>query len=166
MPRWSGRVKSRPASPRTKLRRCGPSAQGGRWWVTRHWPGLSSYDNINHADTRHQLRDPSGPRRRDFSVDLAGAYVVRFVVGRVPASVDRPHGPVYSLTLHGPTGERLVGFDNAHGLTDRTGRRSPTHDHRHRLRVVRPYDYRDAATLLADFWAEVDGVLEELGVRT
>jgi hypothetical protein len=29
---------------------------------------------------------------------------------------------------------------------------------------VRPYEYTDAATLLADFWAEVDAVLEERGV--
>jgi hypothetical protein len=29
---------------------------------------------------------------------------------------------------------------------------------------VRPYDYQDAATLLADFLACVDGVLRERGV--
>jgi hypothetical protein len=32
------------------------------------------------------------------------------------------------------------------------------------LRVVRPYEYQDAATLLADFWALVDAVLRERGV--
>jgi hypothetical protein len=37
-------------------------------------------------------------------------------------------------------------------------------DHRHRLRTIRPYDYRDAATLLADFWSTVDAVLRERGV--
>jgi len=37
-------------------------------------------------------------------------------------------------------------------------------DHRHRLRTVRPYDYRDGATLLADFWQSVDAVLKERGV--
>jgi hypothetical protein len=37
-------------------------------------------------------------------------------------------------------------------------------DHRHRRLTVRPYQYRDAATLLADFWAEVDAVLKERGV--
>jgi len=30
--------------------------------------------------------------------------------------------------------------------------------------VIRPYDYRDAASLLADFWNEVDAVLKERGV--
>jgi hypothetical protein len=95
-------------------------------------------------------------------VDPEGGYWVRFVVTRVPMSAEKPHGLDYSLTLHGPDGERLVGFDNAH----RTGRRKrgDPQDHRHRLRVVRPYEYRDAATLLADFWVTVDAVLREKGV--
>lgn len=38
------------------------------------------------------------------------------------------------------------------------------HDHKHRLRAVRPYDYHDAAMLLGDFWAEVDAVLKQRGV--
>jgi hypothetical protein len=33
-----------------------------------------------------------------------------------------------------------------------------------RLRSIRRYDYRDAATLLADFWTVVDAVLRERGV--
>ena len=36
-------------------------------------------------------------------------------------------------------------------------------DHKHRLRTIRPCDSKVAATLLADFWAEVDGVLKERG---
>ncbi len=47
-------------------------------------------------------------------VDPEGGHWVRFVVTPVPASPDKPHGVDYSLTLHGPDGERLVGFDNAH----------------------------------------------------
>jgi hypothetical protein len=31
--------------------------------------------------------------------------------------------------------------------------------------MIRPYEYRDAATLLADFWSEVDAVLKEKGVN-
>ncbi len=46
-------------------------------------------------------------------VDAEAGYVVRFVVNRVPATTAKPHGLDYSLTLHGPQGERLVGFDNA-----------------------------------------------------
>lgn len=42
-------------------------------------------------------------------------------------------------------------------------RRHRTNDHRHRLRSIGPYDYKDAATLLEDFWKEVDQVLKERG---
>ena len=40
-------------------------------------------------------------------------------------------------------------------------KRGDPQDHRHRLRSIRPYEYRDAATLLADFWETVDAVLRE-----
>jgi hypothetical protein len=43
-------------------------------------------------------------------------------------------------------------------------RRRREHDHTQRFKLVRPYEYRDAATLLADFWIQVDAVLKERGV--
>jgi Family of unknown function (DUF6516) len=95
-------------------------------------------------------------------VDSEGGHWVRFVVTRVPASAEKPHGLDYSFTLHGPDGERLVGFDNAHPAGGQ--RRGEPQDHRHRLRTVKPYDYQDAATLLEDFWTAVDAVLRERGV--
>ena len=95
-------------------------------------------------------------------VDPAGHHWVRFGVTRVPVSADKPHGLDYSLTLHGPDGERLVGFDNAHPVANQ--KRGAPQDHRHRLRTVKAYEYRDAAGLLADFWATVDAVLREKGV--
>ena len=95
-------------------------------------------------------------------VDPDGGHWVRFVVTRVPPSLEKPHGLDYSLTLHGPDGERLVGFANAHRVGRQ--RRGEPHDHRHRLRTVEAYDYRDAATLLSDFWAAVDAVLRQRGV--
>lgn len=95
-------------------------------------------------------------------VDPEGGHWVRFVVTRVPVSPEKPHGINYSLTLHGPDGERLVGFDNARPV-GRPKLGAPR-DHRHRLRSIRPYEYRDAATLLADFWTMVDTVLRERGV--
>jgi hypothetical protein len=60
-------------------------------------------------------------------VDPEGSYWVRFIVRRVPVSTQKPHGLDYSLTLHGPDGERLVGFDNAHSVGKR--RRSEARDH-------------------------------------
>ena len=87
---------------------------------------------------------------------------VKFVVTRVPASPEKPHGLDYSLTLPGPSGEWLVGFDNAHPVG--RGRRGAPMDHRHRRQSVKPYVWEDAATLLADFWQAVDAVLKERGV--
>jgi hypothetical protein len=87
---------------------------------------------------------------------------VRFVLTRVPASPEKPHGIDYALTLDGPDGERLVGFDNAHQVARQ--KRGGPQDHRHRLRTIRAYHYHDAATLLDDFWTTVDAVLRERGV--
>ncbi len=101
-------------------------------------------------------------------VDPAGKHWVRFSVRRVPPTPERPHGLSYSLSLHDERNERLVGFDNAHPVKPTAGPSGKTRqrqDHRHRLRTIRPYDYTDAATLLADFWAEVDAALKERGVN-
>jgi hypothetical protein len=95
-------------------------------------------------------------------VDPEGAYWVRFVVTRVVVSPKKPHGIDYSLTLHAPDGERLVGFDNAHRVAKQ--KRSATQDRRHRLRRTKAYEYQDAATLLEDFWTAVDAVLHARGV--
>ena len=100
-------------------------------------------------------------------IDPETRHWVRFAVRRVPASEAKPHGLDYSLTLHGPDGERLIGFDNAHPVRSRPGpggKASSTFDHKHRLKTVRPYEYKDAATLLADFWSAVDAVLREKGI--
>lgn len=93
-------------------------------------------------------------------VDEKAGYWVKFAVCRVPASKERPHGLAYSLTLHDAAGERLIGFDNAHPVR---GGKASGRDHRHRLKTVRPYTYKDAAGLLEDFWTEVDKVLRERG---
>ena len=102
-----------------------------------------------------------------FVVDTKGQYWVRFSVRQVPFTPDRPHRLNYSLTLHGPDGNRLVGFHNAHAVRELHGpggkSRGPL-DHRHRMETVRPYRFKDAATLLEDFWAEVDKLLTEKGV--
>jgi hypothetical protein len=37
-------------------------------------------------------------------------------------------------------------------------------DHKHRLETVRPYRFKDAATLVENFWTEVDKLLKEKGV--
>ena len=94
-------------------------------------------------------------------VDEKGGHWVKFVVRRVPVTPSRPHGLDYSLTLHDASGKRLVGFDNAHPVA---GSKDRVKDHRHRLQSVKPYTYKDAATLLEDFWSEVDNILHERGI--
>jgi hypothetical protein len=119
-----------------------------------------------------QARDPTADALLDldgqvFVIDAKGEYVVRFSVRRVDPTPERPHGLNYSLTLHGPDGLRLVGFDNAHTVrkSQGPGGKGPTpSDHKHKMDTIRPYRFRDAATLLEDFWAEVDRLLNEKGV--
>jgi hypothetical protein len=115
-------------------------------------------------------RDPSLDTLLDLHdqvlvIDPAG-YWVKFAVNQVPATTDKPHGLDYTLTLHGPDGARLVGFDNAHAVEGPSGSALKTKDHKHRLRTVRPYDYTDAGALLAAFWIEVESVMREKGVWT
>ena len=131
---------------------------------------LSIDDNL--IAVKRLDRDPGADVLLDldgqvFVVDAKGQYWVRFSVVRVASSAGRPHGLNYSLTLHGPGGRRLVGFDNAHLVRESPGpggkSRGPL-DHKHRMETVRPYRFKDAATLLVDFWTEVDKFFKEKGV--
>jgi hypothetical protein len=79
----------------------------------------------------------------------------------VPKSQQKPHGFNYSLTFHRKDGERILGFDNAHAPPKRSGpaaksRQAPEFDHRHKGNRTYQYNYVDLATLLSDFWDEVD----------
>jgi len=90
-------------------------------------------------------------------------------IGRVEPTPKRPHGLRYAFTLHDPDGNRLIGFDNAHGVPPRGSRfrrASDEHDHWHRTGddSGRPYAFTTADQLLADFFAEVRRVLDERGI--
>lgn len=109
-------------------------------------------------DTLDTLLDLDG---QILVLDDKGDYWVKF---RVRPTRERPHGIDYSLTLHGKNNERLIGFDNAHSMRHSNrpgGRGQAEYDHEHRVGSVRSYRYTDAATLLADFWNEVDAVLKD-----
>ena len=100
---------------------------------------------------------------------LEKGYWVKFEIVRSQVTPRRPHGLTYSFTLHAPDGTRLVGFDNAHeapakGLPFR--RRHAANDHWHRTEkdLGRPYMFKDAETLIDDFFGEVERVLRERGV--
>lgn len=118
----------------------------------------------NHDPGLEWLLDLNG---QVLVVDPNGAYWVKFSVRRVVPSADRPQGLEYSLTLHDSNGRRLLGYDNAHSVRRSAGpggKPSALRDHRHRLKAVRPYVFRDAATLLEDFWSDVDRILRGRGV--
>ena len=75
----------------------------------------------------------------------------------------------YSFTLHAPDGTRLVGFDNAHVVPAKGSRFKPkprASDHWHRTETDpgRPYQFKDAATLIDDFFDEVEKLLDERGI--
>ncbi|SUS05518.1 conserved hypothetical protein [Candidatus Defluviicoccus seviourii] len=100
---------------------------------------------------------------------LESGHCLKFKIRRVDYSAHRPHGLRYSFTLHDPKGRRLIGFDNAHHPSQRRGMAIAKHtamDHWHRTRseAGRPYAFKDAETLLADFFREVRRVLAEAGV--
>lgn len=101
-------------------------------------------------------------------IDPIGQHWVKFIIKRVECSPERPHGLNYSLTLHDADNERLVGFDNAHPVSEKKGvlKVSKTaYDHKHRFRTIKPYEYSDAVSLLEDFWKEVESVLKEREVK-
>jgi hypothetical protein len=130
-------------------------------------PLLSADDNLPTVE-----RDPSLENLLLLDGEImavGGGFSARFVARRVPASDERPHGIMYSLTLHGPGGERVLGYDNAHPLTLRRGAgtwRTPRHDHRHRRDGrAEPYEFRDAAGLLEDFWTDVEDVIRREGME-
>ncbi|HYC03318.1 MAG TPA: DUF6516 family protein [Azospirillaceae bacterium] len=122
------------------------------------------------------MAEPSGDNSLDTLLELDGMRLVltgdghwaKIDVVRVPAPPERPHGIAYSLTLHAPDDERLLGYDNAHPVKSGRGpgaARPVAYDHRHGATEARPYGYRSAADLLADFWADVDRMLNKRGAR-
>ncbi len=105
---------------------------------------------------QENLLDLNGDR---YFVDEKGEFEVVFKIKCVAVKPKTPHGLKYSLVLLNAKGERVVGFDNAHGTHHGSGpskKRSAQNDHKHIGNRVTPYEFRDALTLLQDFWKEVD----------
>ena len=99
----------------------------------------------------------------------AGGYWLKFEISKVEAFDGKPHGLDYSFTLHGPDNRRLIGFGNAHSVPAKGARfkkRPKPMDHWHRTETDegRPYAFKDAETLLDDFFDEVERVLTEDGI--
>ena len=88
---------------------------------------------------------------------------VKFVAHEVPATKKKPHGIDYSLTMHEAKGTRILGFDNAHPIKSKS-KKLGSNDHEHTKTRVKHYEYKDAETLVEDFWKAVDKELESRGV--
>jgi hypothetical protein len=110
------------------------------------------------AETNHELEFLLS--LDGFEFQMAAGYVVKIEAHLAPATVNRPQGIKYSVTLHDPDRQRIYGMDNAHSV-----RRQTEYDHRHlygRRKVV-AYQYHGPAELLADFYREVERILRERG---
>jgi hypothetical protein len=100
---------------------------------------------------------------------LERGYRIEFKIRRVEVTPRCPHGLEYSFTLHGPDGQRLLGFDNAHPVRAKGSKfkwapKASDHWHRTEKDRGRPYAFKDADTLLADFFQEVRRTLAERGI--
>ena len=94
-----------------------------------------------------------------YFIDDKGNFEAIFKVTRVAVSPGRPHGIKFVLMLLNSKGERVVCFDNAHAVTQGSGpgkKHSKRYHHKHIGNRVRPYLFKDAFTLIRDFWDEVD----------
>lgn len=103
--------------------------------------------------------------------EVGGGFWLCIKVFRVRADIKRPHGINYSLTMHRPGGSRILGYDNAHypkikgGPSARSERIARGFDHRHFRDGVTWYDFRSPVKLLEDFWADVEAIMKQEGVR-
>lgn len=100
------------------------------------------------------------------TIDQDDGYWIKIEAWQVALTDAIPHGIRYSLTLHHPNGERLLGYDNAHAAKVKgkkySGQRLPyDHKHRHVIDTGVPYVFKDAEQLLVDFFAEADLILEK-----
>lgn len=100
---------------------------------------------------------------------LDQGYRLKFEIKRVEPTKERPHGLRYSFTLHDTDGQRLMGFDNAHGVSakgSRYNKRQAAADHWHRSEddEGQPYSFTTADALLEDFFREATRILAAHGV--
>ena len=95
-------------------------------------------------------------------------YWYRLDAWVVESTPERPHGIRYNLTLHDNFNQRVLGFDNAHAIYVKEGRRFNgcimKYDHMHISINDKgtPYEFESAEQLLNDFLKEVNSILNKL----
>ena len=93
---------------------------------------------------------------------LDQGWSVRCRIWRVEVTEGMPHGIRYAINLHDSTGERLLGFDNAHDIPEQV-----EYDHRHAFRNIErriPYRFTSGDQLLADVLAAVKAACDVEGI--
>jgi hypothetical protein len=93
---------------------------------------------------------------------VQNGWSIRCRVRQAHTTEGRPHGLKYSFTLHDVDGTRLLGYDNGQGVAKKY-----EYDHRHPFRDTDEhvaYNFSDADTLLADFFASVRSACQTDGV--
>ena len=104
------------------------------------------------------------------TAEVGGGFWVSMKASRVPPTGGRPHGIQYSLSMHRPGNDRIVGYDNAHtpkvggGPSAPSRRRALAFDHRHFKGRVSAYVFTSPEKLLEDFWSDVETILKEEGI--
>ena len=93
-----------------------------------------------------------------YILEIGEGYWVKIEAKKVTYDHKKPAGIKYSLTLHNKQGKRILGYDNAHAAS-RSLSQNP-HDHFHKEEKIHVYYYQDAATLLEDFWRDVEKAIE------
>lgn len=95
-------------------------------------------------------------------------YWYKIEASLVIPSKERPHGIRYSLTLHDNYNQRILGFDNAHGIKAKKSGKYSGHiikyDHVHTSIKDKgtPYEFESATQLLCDFFTEVNSIIHNL----
>jgi hypothetical protein len=95
---------------------------------------------------------------------MDNGYWTKIEAKRVIVTKQIPHGIRYSLTLHNRNNIRILGYDNSHGIKPKKkkyGTKRIVWDHRHKKRIVEPYEFETPAQLLEDFWSNVEKILIE-----
>ena len=101
-------------------------------------------------------------------IDQENGCRVKIDAWEVDRSREIPHGVHYSLSLHEPSGKRILGYDNAYAVKSPkkfkfAGQRLPfDHKHMHCADKGTAYSFESSYQLLADFFSEVDRVLQEV----
>lgn len=93
-----------------------------------------------------------------FIIEVGQGFWVKMEVKKIKSFTNKNSDSIkYSLTLHDPDGNRLLGYDNAHNI--RNAKHNVLPDHKHKGEKVVVYNYKNAEQLLTDFWQDVENVL-------